>query len=324
MGNDWDAVNAMLCRLWDKTVIRLAAVRAPRLGARNSNVNEARAFVESADFISPETPPARVEFGKRPHFSFPTPRPTPFLENNIVHGRLYRCEREWQERPAVLLLHGWNDVIDHLWRFPAIARQLNCQGINAVTLEAPYHFQRRPRQLGSWSNFLCPDLLRTTRAVAQAVAEIQACAGWLRQQGCPAVGLWGVSLGAWLAGLAICHDARWSCAVLMTPIARLDRVVEKVAFCRHIRDALQGQPVPGGKLNLTSLRPAISPADILLIQAEHDLFAPKETIDELWSAWDQPVIWSVPEGHISILRATGLSRRIVGWIAPRVREFAAK
>ena len=36
-----------------------------------------------------------------------------------------------------------------------------------TTLEAPYHFQRRPRHLGSWSNFLCPDILRTTTAVAQ-------------------------------------------------------------------------------------------------------------------------------------------------------------
>jgi dienelactone hydrolase len=317
-------VNAVLCKLLDKAAILQAAVRAPRLGEKNPNVEEARAFLTGPDFISAEVPPANVELGKRPRFWFATPRPTPYLENNVVHGRLYRCERQWQERPAAILLHGWNDVIDHRWRFPAIARQINYKGINAVTLEAPYHFQRRPRHLGSWSNFLCPDLLRTAKAVSQAIAEIQACAAWLREQGCPAVGLWGVSLGAWLAGLAACYDARWSCVVLMAPIARLDRVVEETAFCRHIRRGLQGQPVAAGRLNLTSLRPAIPPADILLIEAEHDLFTPKEAVEQLWRAWDHPQIWRVREGHISILRATGLSREIVSWIAPRLCEPVAK
>jgi dienelactone hydrolase len=317
-------MNASLCRIWDRAAILLAAARAPRLGERNPNLEEARAFLESADFISREVEPARVEFERRPHFYFATPRPTPFLENNIVQGRLYRCERQWQERPTVLLLHGWNDIIDHRWRFPAIARQINYQGMNAATLEAPYHFQRRPRHLGSWSNFLCPDILRTTKATAQAVAEIQAFAGWLHEQGCPAVGLWGVSLGAWLAGLAACHDPRWSCVVLMAPVARLDYVIENVAFCRHIRSALQGQPAATGRLNLTSCRPAIPISDILLIEAEHDVFMAKETVEELWRAWDQPAIWRVPEGHISVLCARGLSERIIRWMAPRMREPVAK
>lgn len=317
-------MNASLCRLWDRAAIFFAAARAPRLNGRNPNLADARAFLEGADFIPQEVQPARVEFARRPHFSFATPRPTPFLENNIVRGRLYRCERRWQERPTVILLHGWNDVIDHHWRFPAIARQINYQGMNAATLEAPYHFQRRPRQLGSWSNFLCPDILRTTKATAQAIAEIRGFAEWLRQQGCPAVGLWGVSLGALLAGLAGCHDSRWSCMVLMAPVARLDIVIEKVSFCRHIRSALEGQPAVTGKLNLTARQPAIRGSDILLIEAEHDLFMAKETIEELWSAWQQPEIWRVPHGHISVLCALELSRRVIRWMTPRMLEPVAK
>jgi dienelactone hydrolase len=317
-------MNASVCRVFDRMAIILAAARAPRLKGRNPNIEEARAFLESADFVSAETQPARVEFGPPPHFSFPTPRPSPFLENNIVRGRFYRCERQWQERPTVILLHGWNDKIDHYWRFPDIARQINYQGINAATLEAPYHFQRRPRHLGSWSNFLCPDILRTTRATAQAISEIQAFAEWLRVQGCPAIGLWGVSLGAWLVGLAACHDARWSCAVLMAPIARLDCLIERAAFCRHIRAALQGQPLATGRLNLTSCRPAIPPSNILLIEAEHDLFMAKETLEQLWRAWERPAMWRVPEGHISVMAAVGLSRRITRWVAPRLTELVAK
>jgi dienelactone hydrolase len=317
-------MNAALCKMWDRTAIFFAAARAPRLNGRNPNLAEARAFLESSEFISGDETPARVEFGKGPHFTFATPRPTPFSENNVVRGRLYRCERMWQTRPTVIMLHGWNDVIDHRWRFPTIARQINYQGINAATLELPYHFQRRPRQLGSWSNFLCPDILRTTKAISQAIAEVQSFAEWLRQQGCPAVGLWGVSLGGLLAGLAACNDSRWSSVVMMVPVARLDLIIEKVSFCRHIREAIQGQPDPTGRLNLTLCRPAIPPSDILLIEAEHDLFVAKETIEELWSAWDQPELWREPQGHISILCAQELSRRIISWIAPRLREPVEK
>ncbi|HEX4122213.1 MAG TPA: alpha/beta hydrolase family protein [Verrucomicrobiae bacterium] len=317
-------MNAVVCRLLDRVAIQFAAARAPRLDGKNPHIQEARAFLESEDFISREAQPARVELGARPYFSFPTPRPTPYLENNLVHGRLYRCERQWQERPTLILLHGWNDVLNHHWRFPLIAAQINRQGMNAATLEAPYHFRRRPRDLGSWSNFLCPDILRTVQATAQGIAEIQAFAEWLRQQGCPAVGLWGISLGAWLAGLAGCHDARWTCLTLVTPVAKLDQVLENVAFCRHIRAAFQGQPVDAAGLNLVLCRPAIPKHNILIIEAEHDLFIAKDSVEELWRAWGEPPILRLREGHISAPSARGLAAQIIGWAGPLLCESAEK
>jgi alpha-beta hydrolase superfamily lysophospholipase len=57
-------------------------------------------------------------------------------------------------------------------------------------------------------------------AVAQAIAEIRALTGWLLQEGCPAVALWGVSMGGWLAGLTVCRDARLSAVVMTVPTVR--------------------------------------------------------------------------------------------------------
>jgi len=34
---------------------------------------------------------------------------------------------------------------------------------------------------------------------------------WLEEQGCPRIGLWGISLGAWLSGLLAREDARLDC-----------------------------------------------------------------------------------------------------------------
>jgi dienelactone hydrolase len=313
-----------LFRLLDWSAMRLAAARMPQPDGRNPRLAEARQLVEGPDFIPAETAAARVQFTGAVPFRFESPCPGPFAENNTVHGRFHRCAGRWQERPTVLLLHGWNDAINHYFRFPIMAGQFNRHGLNAATLEAPFHFQRRPRQLGAWSNFLCPDILRTVQAARQAVAETRAFSQWLRQQGCPAVGLMGVSLGGWLAGLALCHDARFSCAVLLVPAASLDRLVATAPFCRGIRRVLEGQSIQAGKLNLTECRPAIPKENILLIEAVHDMFVPVEATEQLWRAWDQPEIWRLRHGHISVLVAPGLSGRIIRWMAPRLRAQAAK
>ncbi|MGO8696794.1 MAG: hypothetical protein ACLQVY_03620 [Limisphaerales bacterium] len=44
------------------------------------------------------------------------------------------------------------------FRFPLLARRCYRAGFNAVTLVAPYHFQRRPRHYGPVSN-LCQYVL---------------------------------------------------------------------------------------------------------------------------------------------------------------------
>jgi dienelactone hydrolase len=197
-------------------------------------------------------------------------------------------------------------------------------GISAATLQLPWQFDRRPRELGAWGNFLCPDVLHTIEATLQAMADIRTLIDWLAEQGCPFIGLWGVSMGAWFAGLTICHDSRIGSAVLTVPVARLDRLIEKAAFCESIRCALQDQHIDLQKLNLVSNRPVIARDKILLVEAEHDLFVAKETIEDLWRAWDKPEIWRYRHGHISVLSAPGFSNRVVRWIAAKSSECAAK
>lgn len=304
--------------------MRFAAARMPQPDGRNARLAEARQLIDHPDFISAEVAAAQVQFTGAVGFHFETPYPGPFAENNRVHGRLFRCAGRWQEKPTVLLLHGWNDKLNPQFRFPSMAAQFNRHGFNVATLEAPFHFQRRPRQLGAWGDFLCPDILRTMEATRQAVSEMRALAQWLRRQGSPAVGVLGVSLGGWMAGLAVCQDALFRCAVLLVPAVRLDRIVEKAVFCRGIRLALNGQSVPAGKLNLTERRPAIPKENILLIQAVHDLFVTVETMEELWRAWDQPEMWRLRHGHISILVAPGLPGRIIHWMGPRLLAQVAK
>lgn len=315
---------AALTQWIDRAAIHLAASRMPQPDGRDLGLEQAQRFLQQPDFFPNEIKPATLEFDGPLAFRFDSQLPSAHATNNTVHGRFYRCGEDWSQRPAVILLHGWNDFLNHQFRFPGWARELNKAGVNVATLQLPYHFSRRPRELGLWGNFLCADILRTVEATAQAMADIRAVHEWLLAQNCPFVGLWGISMGGWLAGLTVCHDARIQAAVLTVPVARLDQLIDKVAFCEAIRSALQGQQVDLRKLNLTANRPRISKDNILLIEAEYDLFVARETVEELWTAWDHPEIWRLRHGHISVLAAPGLFKRAARWLTTRLGARALK
>jgi pimeloyl-ACP methyl ester carboxylesterase len=314
-------VIAPLAKLMDWSAIQYVAMMKPA-NACNPRLEEALQFLKGPDFIPTDSQPAQVEFDGSLHFRFPTPRPCDSAENNVVHGRLYRCPDRWQERPVIILLHGWGDSLSHIARFPLIARRCNRAGFNAAALVAPWHFQRRPRQRGTFDS---GDCLLLAKATAQAIAEIRALTGWLLGEGCPAVALWGVSMGAWYAGMAACCDARLASVVLTAPCARMNPWVEQRAVRPRIRRRLRNmrelcEGLNQTAMNLTSTRPVIPRENILLMEGIHDFMCPKNDIEHLWQSWGQPDIWRLPHGHVGVCCGfvPGLSGRIIDWLTPRL------
>jgi hypothetical protein len=129
--------------------------------------------------------------------------------------------------------------------------------------------------------------------------------------------LWGTSLGAWLAGLATARQPEVDTSVLLTPVVRMERALQELAFCEPIRGHLQDAHHHFGPFNLVAHRPPPVPRNVLIVASQLDLFAPTETIDELERAW-QPEVWRLPHGHISVLLSNRIMRRIVGWIVPKL------
>src|SRR5713101_558912 len=121
---------------------------------------EAEQLLAEPDFFSdPVEPPRDLQFRNRRDFSFRSQRPTRWVSNSTVHGRLFKAGAQWQQRPAVILLHGWNSETAYARQFPFLAWRLNRHGVNAAMFELPFHGQRRPFDSAPINNFISHDLL---------------------------------------------------------------------------------------------------------------------------------------------------------------------
>ena len=286
---------------------------------------EAEQLLARADFFCEEVgAPSDLTFADQRHFSFTSPLASRWAPNNTVHGRFLRAGTEWQKRPAIILLHGWNSERAYERQFPFLAWRFNRRGVNAAMIELPFHGQRRPQDKESINNFISHDLLAMVEATQQAIADARALTAWLLQQGCPAVGVWGISLGAWLAGLLICSSTQMSFGVLMTPIPNVELAIQELDFCEPIRHALRAHAVDVSRLNLATLRPRIHPENILIVESLHDIFAPAEAVENLWQAWGKTEIWRVAHGHISILMSLPILERTVRWMAQQAKPYFRK
>ena len=315
-------MNAPLAKFIDWCVLQAVTVgfSARKCDKGNSKLAEAIEFLNGPNFIPAESKPAGLEFTSNIHFKFPSPRPGEFVENNVVHGRLYRRAKDWQKFPTLILLHGARDVFDYRYRFPLMVPAIHRAGFNAATLVAPYHFQRRVRRV-EWNH------LRVAEPVGQAVAEIRALTGWLLDQGCPSVALCGLSLGGWFAGLAATRDTRLKAIILVAPRIRSNFGMmrgERVLWT-PLRKALERRKAAleawdTTPTNLTLSQPVIPKENILFIQGRYDLLALPECTEELWQKWKQPEIWRLPHGHINLVGVPGLTGRVLHWLEPRLNN----
>lgn len=309
---------APLARLIDWSALQIACAvvglkHAPR---PEWKLEQALEFLNGPDFIPAGSDPARIAFDGPRNFRFPTPRPSKVEENNIVYGRLYRCAEPWQERPVVILLDGYPSIGYHS-AFPLLARRFNRAGFNVAALVAPYNLQRRPRRPTE------ENCLEFAREMAQNVAEIRALTGWLLAEGCPSVGLLGVSFGGWVAGLTACGDARITAVVLTMPAVAFRMFSSRPVVWRRVRESLQAlrpaqEAMDTTRLNLLLSTPVIPKENILLIEGTYDLFGDPQLVEELWRKWEQPEIWRLPHGHVSALFVPGLTGRVLRWLEPRL------
>jgi pimeloyl-ACP methyl ester carboxylesterase len=293
----------------DQAAIDMAAKSLPPGLADPVKTRIAAEIMAQPDFLTPSDKMARLALGDKNSFRFDSLTPCANSRNDIVHGRIFKAGDAWATRPFVILIHGWNAELHYLYGLPFVARALNRRKINAALIELPFHLHRRPLEQDCMRDFISDDVPGMLGATRQAIADIHSLGLWARAQGCPSIGVWGFSLGAWLAGLYICHSDLPKAAVLTTPVSNLERGVSELSFCHPIRSSLDGASLDLSRLNLTSHRPKC--AAVQLVQSEYDLFVPPETYRDLARAWNLPG-WEIqPHGHITILASPKATRKSI-------------
>jgi hypothetical protein len=99
-------MTAPLAKFIDWLAIRTGELVSPADDRRNPRLAEAIQFLNSSDFLAAPRLLLKLEFDGPENFRFPAPQPGAIAENNIAFGRLFPCGPRWENRPAVILLHG--------------------------------------------------------------------------------------------------------------------------------------------------------------------------------------------------------------------------
>jgi hypothetical protein len=157
---------------------------------------------------------------------------------------------------------------------------------------------------------------------AQAVWDVRRAISWLRGQGAEEIGLYGISLGAYVSSLVSSLESELGCVIAGIPavdFANLARDNEPWIMRRYDRDfALDWQLVRAitHVVSPLAFTPKIPHERRFIYAGVADRVARPDQARALWRHWDRPAIHWFQGGHILGLRDRG--------IAPFIRKALAE
>ncbi len=240
----------------------------------------------------------------REHPRFPA-RPDPHEDDNILFE--HWVHRDAPPRGTVIVLHGFAMGWPLIDGFALSARQWFERGLDVVLLTLPDHGARRaPGKVFSGQRYTVPHAVHLAGAVHQAVHEIFEVKSWLRARGDAPVGLFGMSLGGYLASLCAGLSEDFDFIVPMVPPACMGdlawRVYSSTSHHRMGPDPVLTEENMRAAFRLHSpLAHArrVPRERILLIAGAGDRVVPPEHPTALWEHWEKPDIHWFRGSHVS-------------------------
>ena len=230
--------------------------------------------------------------------------------------------------PAVILLHGWLAVRMHMGHYLRLAWWLAQHGVDVWLPRLPFHLERTPTGTFSGNFCLSADMVRNSEALRQAVAETRVLDAWLRMQGTPAVGLWGTSLGGWVAGLAATLEGDWEAVALWAPVASPQQILRESKLVSEIRKAISRAGISSVEqrrwtVNLSPIehRLQVERRRVLMVGGIYDSVVFPQSIVALAKAWGVDVSW-LPHGHISLMASFANTRDTTEFLTRNLKRSA--
>lgn len=244
-----------------------------------------------------------------------------YTANHTAHARLLR--HPGPPRPWVVCVPGYRmgrASVDFTgFRAQWLHRHLN---LNVAIFVMPFHGPRTVGRRGG-DGYLSGDFLDTIHAQAQAVWDLRRLVGWLRREGAPAVGIYGLSLGGYTAALLAALEPELERVVLGIPAACfLDLARANVPPVLLRAAEWLGFPLEQIERALRVVSPLALPVRVphdrrFIYAGLADRLAPPHHAWNLWQHWDQPrVVW-YQGGHMSFLMEPAVQAILQEALDPR-------
>ncbi len=246
--------------------------------------------------------------------------------NRRAHAFLWR--QPGGPRPTVICLHGY--LMGHL-AFDARAfdvRRLHQElGLDVAMAILPLH---GPRSIGRWSGagLFAAHPLAMNAMLGQAIWDLRRLCAWLRATGVPALGLYGMSLGGYVAALLASLENDISCVVPTLPVSSFgsliwrdfddqERRAHAVAGIGEV--LLEDLFAPNAPLRM---QPRVPLRGRLVVAATADRVCPPGQALALWEHWGRPDIWWSPCSHLIPRRLAAERARIAGHLSENLLASA--
>lgn len=250
-------------------------------------------------------------------FLIRSPLKQPHAENEWFRVTAHVAEGT---RGALILVHGLFEDNRAIYRF--LIEELNRLHYSVYATTLPYHYERVPSESRfSGEFFLSADLVRTVHAFESAVAELESCQAWLReQQSCPLFTV-GFSMGATVALAQAARRRRSNGIVTINPAAGISSAIWTSPLCESIRRDLHASGVdePTASRYLSPLCPLRDGFDravstrVLMIRALYDQVTQQSQYDEISRLLPRENVLRYKAGHLNTLRVPRLATDIVSF-----------
>jgi hypothetical protein len=228
-----------------------------------------------------------------------------YRANRTAHARLFT--HPGRRRPWLVCIPGYrmgHPTVDLLgFRVRWLYRQL---GVNVAIPMMPLHGPRRSGRR-SGDGFFTGDFIDTVHAQAQAVWDVRRLIHWLRDNGAPRVGVYGVSLGAYTAALTASLEEELDCVIAGIPATCFVRLFGSQLPEIAVRAlARVGLPLERIERLLSVVSPLCIPPRVprerrFLYAGLADQLATPEHARDLWHHWERPRSEWYDGSHVSFL-----------------------
>lgn len=227
------------------------------------------------------------------------------------------------DRPWLVCLHGFGTGYPTADFFAFKARRLADElGLNLLFPVLPLHGPRKASRLGG-AELMSHHLQEFVLGMAQAMWDIRRVIAWVRDQGAERVGLYGMSLGSYVASLLTTLEPDLDLVVAGAPLCDIPMlfqhhspptVLRRAQELGILADDLQRAHIVVSPL----AAPVLTPRENLFVYAGlGDRMSPPDQARRLWSHWDKPKVLWYEGSHIAFLWSSAVNRFLDEALADR-------